>query len=108
MGYAGVFVRCANTNIIPFVVGNIDFAKRVYDIFAANSMYPSPHFYPASPRNKSVVRFTICNTVSYEQIDKVLGLLRENLDDFKPWEWPDTKDDVFNMGFIRDAGLMNG
>ena len=100
-GYAGLFVQQSMTNIIPFVVGPVEFAKEVYDMFIKAHIYPSPHFYPASPRSKSVVRFTVCNFLSYEQIQYVLDFMDEIKPIVKPEEWPDTDPDVFNMGFQR-------
>ena len=98
-GYTGQFVRNESTNIIPFVVGPIDFAKEVYDTLVANQIYPSPHFYPASPRNKSVIRFTICNTLTTEDIEMTLQFLKDFHETFKPWQWPDAKTEKVEMGF---------
>lgn len=100
-GYQGLYVQHSKTNIIPFVVGNVVFAKTVYDKFVGKHIYPSPHFYPASPRNKSVVRFTVCNINSYESIDYVLDFMEEIKDEIKPSEWPDNHTDVFDMGFQK-------
>lgn len=100
-GYNGLYVRHSKTNIIPFVVGNVDFAKTVYDMFVKNHVYPSPHFYPASPRSRSVVRFTVCNILSYEQLDYVLDFMEDIKVEIKPWEWPDNHRDVSDMGFGR-------
>ncbi len=99
LGYQGVFVKNASTNIIPFVVGPVDIAKDVYDMFVSNHIYPSPHFYPASPRNKSIIRFTVCNSLTYEQIEVTLQFMKGMYVDVHPWDWADTKDNVFNIGF---------
>ena len=88
-GYHTKTITGAQTCIIPFVVGNIEFAIDVYHTLVRRHVYPSPHVYPASPRNRSVLRFTVCNLLSYEDIQYALDVFEEVYPIIKPWEWPD-------------------
>lgn len=101
IGYNGYFVQNSLTNIIPFVVGKVDFAKDIYDMFIKRGIYPSPHFFPASPRDKSVLRCTICNFLSYKQLQEVLDFLEDIKPLVKPEQWPDNDPDIMNIGFQK-------
>ncbi len=74
--------------IIPFVTGNIPECKAMYDKFIENQIHPSAFMYPVAPRNRSIIRWSMCNTVSWKDIDVTLNFLEENRDELKPWTWP--------------------
>ena len=85
-GYDGQSVR-GEGPIISFVIGNIAETKSIYQKFVANKIYPSAGFYPVVPLNKSIIRWTLCTTISWEEIAITLNFLEEKRQEFKPWTW---------------------
>ncbi|CAD5124679.1 unnamed protein product [Dimorphilus gyrociliatus] len=90
MGYNGLFVK-GETPIITFVIGPVDMATEMYKDFVEKQIFPSPHVYPASPRNRTAVRFTVCHGVTYEQLNHVLDTLRNLREKYKPETWVDAQ-----------------
>ena len=74
--------------IIPFITGNIPETKAIYHLFIANKIYPSPFLFPVAPRNRSMIRWTLCNKLSWQEIDTTLNFLEEKREDLQPWKWP--------------------
>ncbi len=78
--------------IIPFITGDITETKSIYQRFVVNKIYPSAGFYPVVPMNRSMIRWTLCNKLSWQEIDVTLNFLEDKRQDLKPWTWPWTMD----------------
>ncbi len=74
--------------IIPFITGNIPQCKAMYNIFIKAQIFPSAFLYPLTPRNRSIIRWSMCNTVTWQDIDVTLNFLHEHKEQLKPWTWP--------------------
>ncbi len=95
LGYDGPHVY-EEGPILPFVTGNIPECKAMYNMFIEKQIYPSAFMYPVAPRDRSIIRWSMCNTVSWEDIDVTLNFLEQNKDQLKPWTWAWTMVGIFN------------
>ncbi len=86
-GYDGMHVH-EEGPIIPFITGNIPECKTIYNSFIKKQIFPSAFMYPLAPRNRSIIRWSMCNTVSWHDIDVTLNFLEEHREQLKPWTWP--------------------
>ncbi len=86
-GYDGQLIHDEGP-IVPFITGNIPECKVIYNSFIEQQIFPSAFMYPLAPRNRSIIRWSMCNTVTWEDIDITLNFLEENKDQLKPWTWP--------------------
>lgn len=90
LGYKGCFVK-GETPIISFVIGPVDEAMKMYWDFVERKIFPSPHVYPASPRNKTSVRFSMCQGLSFENIDYTLSVFKDLREKYDPSSWVDAQ-----------------
>jgi CAI-1 autoinducer synthase len=62
----------SQSNIISIDFPDIELAR---DFFEENNIFPSVFAYPATPKNKPVLRFTLCNYHTYNDIDILIKFL---------------------------------
>ncbi len=87
VGYDGPFVH-GKGPIVSFITGNAARCKDIYSVFTKNGIFPSAFMYPVAPHDRSIIRWTVCTTISWNEIEATLEFLERNKDVLKSWTWP--------------------
>jgi CAI-1 autoinducer synthase len=85
---AGYEVTCSESQIIPLIAGPEEATALLRDKLEANGVVGSVFCAPATPRNRSLVRFCVHADLEAEDIDRVLDVCRKIRDEVRPDRWP--------------------
>ena len=84
----GYDVSCSESQIVPLIAGTASETARLRDALEANGVIGAVFCAPATPRNKSLVRFCLHNGLDNSDIDRVLEVCSKIRDQVRPDRWP--------------------
>ncbi|CAH1775318.1 unnamed protein product [Owenia fusiformis] len=90
IGYHGYYLD-QPSQIFGFCTGDYDNTVGLDRALKSKGIFPTAFTFPAAPRDRSLLRWTVTDQVTMEQLDYTLGVLKQFIDDgtAKPSEWPD-------------------
>ncbi|CAH1779745.1 unnamed protein product [Owenia fusiformis] len=92
LGYLGYYLN-QPTQLFGLCTGDYDNTIRLDRALKSKGIYAAPFVFPVAPRDRSLLRWTITDALTKEQLEYTLTVLQQFVEDgtAKPSEWPDYK-----------------